>query len=89
MHLHVLVFKGEIIYSLCNAVAVYNLTFQLLTSFVYFSMSESDELLVHLHSFSANTVNYKVADSLKQGVPLFYLPPNQTSPQVNIQLSTK
>lgn len=36
------------------------------------NLSESDRLLVHLNSFSANTAYYNIPDSLKNGMPLFY-----------------
>lgn len=36
------------------------------------NLSESDRLLVHLNSFSANPAYYNIPESLKNGMPLFY-----------------
>lgn len=43
---------------------------------------KADKLLVHLHSFSTDSAFYTVPDSVRSGVPLFYLPPNQEIPVV-------
>uniref|UniRef100_A0A0N7ZXW0 Protein SZT2 n=1 Tax=Daphnia magna TaxID=35525 RepID=A0A0N7ZXW0_9CRUS len=43
------------------------------------NLSETDQLLVHLHSFSSNPAFYTVPEAIKSGVPLFYLPPNESS----------
>ncbi|XP_071484492.1 KICSTOR complex protein SZT2-like [Diadema antillarum] len=44
------------------------------------SLRETDQLLVHLQSFAANPIYYTVPESTKGGMPLFYMPPNSTSP---------
>ena len=54
---------------------------------MYFSLSQTDQLLVHLQSFSTNAVHYNVPESVKNGVPLFYLPqPTSIEPSLNIIL---
>lgn len=45
-----------------------------------FSLQNTDEMLVHLQSFSSNSSFYTIPESAKNGVPLFYLPPNSTKP---------
>ncbi|XP_052774284.1 KICSTOR complex protein SZT2-like isoform X2 [Mya arenaria] len=53
-------------------------------------LSQTDQLLVHLQSFSTVPHNYTLPASVKEGVPLFYLPlPNSTTPTLNTQLNTK
>ena len=37
-------------------------------------------MLVHLQSFSSNPSYYTIPESAKNGVPLFYLPPNSNNP---------
>ncbi|XP_070564104.1 KICSTOR complex protein SZT2-like isoform X4 [Ptychodera flava] len=44
------------------------------------SISQTDTMLVHLMSFAANPAFYTIPDSIKKGVPLFYLPPNSGTP---------
>lgn len=51
--------------------------------------SETDQLLVHLQSFAMSPVCYLVPESVKKGVPLFFLLANSTTPQLNVQLSSK
>ena len=54
---------------------------------IYFSLTQTDQLLVHLQSFSTNAVHYNVPESVKNGVPLFYLPqPTSLEPSLNIIL---
>ena len=54
---------------------------------IYFSLTQADHLLVHLQSFSTNAVHYNVPESVKKGVPLFYLPqPTSIEPSLNIIL---
>lgn len=43
------------------------------------NLNETDQLLAHLHSFSSNAAFYTVPDAVKNGVPLFYLSPNESS----------
>ena len=43
------------------------------------NLSETDQLLAHLHSFSSNPAFYTVPDAVKNGVPLFYLSPTESS----------
>ena len=45
-----------------------------------FSLQSADEMLVHLQSFSSNSSYYTIPESTKNGVPLFYLPPNSNNP---------
>ena len=44
------------------------------------SLQSTDEMLVHLQSFSSNPSYYTIPESAKNGVPLFYLPPNSNNP---------
>ncbi|XP_063962374.1 KICSTOR complex protein SZT2-like isoform X2 [Lytechinus pictus] len=44
------------------------------------SLRETDLLLVHLQSFAANPIYYSLPEGTKGGMPLFYMPPNSTSP---------
>ncbi|XP_030851684.1 KICSTOR complex protein SZT2, partial [Strongylocentrotus purpuratus] len=44
------------------------------------SLRETDLLLVHLQSFAANPIYYTLPEGTKGGMPLFYMPPNSTSP---------
>ncbi|XP_077980912.1 KICSTOR complex protein SZT2-like isoform X2 [Glandiceps talaboti] len=44
------------------------------------SLQQTDQMLVHLMSFAANPAYYNIPDSIKKGVPLFYLPPNSGTP---------
>ena len=48
--------------------------------FIVFSLQSTDEMLVHLQSFSSNPIYYTIPESAKNGVPLFYLPPNSNNP---------
>ena len=58
--------------------------------FICFSLSQTDQLLVHLQSFSTNAVHYNVPESVKNGVPLFYLPqPTSIVPSLNIIWASK
>ncbi|XP_041357997.1 KICSTOR complex protein SZT2-like isoform X2 [Gigantopelta aegis] len=50
---------------------------------------ETDQLLAHLQSFFTNPVYYKIPESIKIGIPLFYLSQNSQTPALNSQLSTK
>ncbi|XP_049514126.1 KICSTOR complex protein SZT2 isoform X2 [Dermacentor silvarum] len=42
------------------------------------NISSTDQLLVHLHSFNQNPVNYSVPESFRNGVPVFVMPPNSS-----------
>lgn len=59
--------------------------------FIYiYSLSQTDQLLVHLQSFSSNPVHYTIPGSIKEGVPLFYVPlPTSTVPTLSTQLNSK
>ncbi|CAM1294268.1 SZT2 (predicted) [Pycnogonum litorale] len=46
------------------------------------SISQTDQLLARLCSFASNPVNYTVPDSNKNGVPLFFVPPNNSNTPV-------
>ncbi|KAL4236752.1 KICSTOR complex protein szt2 [Mactra antiquata] len=53
-------------------------------------LSQTDQLLVHLQSFSNNPVHYTLPGSVKEGVPLFYVPlPTSTVPTLSTQLNSK
>jgi len=43
-------------------------------------LSESDKLLVHFNSFSSNPNFYNIPESLKNGLPLFYITSNTSVP---------
>ena len=43
------------------------------------NLSETDQLLAHMHSFCSNPAFYTVPDGIKNGIPLFYLTPNESS----------
>lgn len=47
---------------------------------IVLSLQSTDEMLVHLQSFSSNPSYYTIPESAKNGVPLFYLPPNSNNP---------
>lgn len=47
---------------------------------MYFSLSDSDKLEVHLHNFMKNSWCRNIPESIKNGVPLFYMPPNSNDP---------
>lgn len=53
------------------------------------SLQNTDEMLVHLQSFSSNSSFYTIPESAKNGVPLFYLPPNSTKPVLSLQDARK
>ena len=42
------------------------------------NLSETDQLLAHIHSFASNPAFYTVPEGIKSGVPLFYMPPNES-----------
>ncbi|XP_048580524.1 KICSTOR complex protein SZT2 isoform X3 [Nematostella vectensis] len=52
-------------------------------------LQSNDELLVHLQSFSSNPSYFTIPDSAKNGVPLFYLPPNSHNPVLSLQHAKK
>ena len=52
--------------------------------FNFLSLQSTDEMLVHLQSFSSNSSFYTIPESTKNGVPLFYLPPNSNNPVSNV-----
>ncbi|XP_053393950.1 KICSTOR complex protein SZT2-like isoform X2 [Mercenaria mercenaria] len=53
-------------------------------------LSQTDQLLVHLQSFSTKLEHYTLPGSIKEGVPLFYLPlPNSVTPTLSTQLNSK
>ncbi|CAH3194514.1 unnamed protein product, partial [Porites evermanni] len=53
------------------------------------SLQSADEMLVHLQSFSSNSSYYTIPESTKNGVPLFYLPPNSNNPILSLQHARK
>ena len=57
--------------------------------YMFFSMSETDQLLVHLQSLSSNSANFLVPESLKHGVPLFEWNSSKNVPEVNAQFGVK
>ncbi|XP_032809002.2 KICSTOR complex protein SZT2 isoform X1 [Petromyzon marinus] len=50
-------------------------------------IAQTDQLLVHLQSFSSNPAFYTVPESTRNGVPLFYLPPGSSTPVLSLQQS--
>lgn len=64
-------------------------TLKNLLLYSYCRMSETDQLLGHLHSFNTNPINFTIPESIKQGVPLYILAANSSSPQLNAQFSSK
>ncbi|XP_021342251.1 protein SZT2-like isoform X1 [Mizuhopecten yessoensis] len=52
-------------------------------------LRQDDQLLDHLQTFGSNAVHYKVPDSIKKGIPLFYMPPNSNNPVLNSQHNNK
>ncbi|KAM4642202.1 KICSTOR complex protein SZT2 [Discoglossus pictus] len=51
------------------------------------SISQTDQMLVHLKSFDTMPEHYKIPESTKNGVPLFYIPPGSTTPVLSLQHS--
>lgn len=49
------------------------------------NLSESDKLLVHFNSFSTTTAFYNIPDSLRNGVPLFYISSTTSSPALQLR----
>lgn len=47
------------------------------------TLSHTDLLLSHLDSFSESPMAHTVPDSIKNGMPLFYLPSNLTPPELS------
>lgn len=54
-----------------------------------FRLRQSDLLLTHLQSFPLNPVNYKLPDSIKNGLSLFYTSQQSSTPNLNAQHNTK
>ena len=54
--------------------------------FCFFRVSETDKLLLHLQSFSSNSVYYNIPEGIKNGIPLYYMPPNCLNPDISMQL---
>ncbi|XP_049806805.1 KICSTOR complex protein SZT2-like [Schistocerca nitens] len=46
------------------------------------SLGVSDQILVHLNTFLSNSTAYVVPESIRSGMPVFYLPPNSCSPSL-------
>ncbi|XP_027882529.1 KICSTOR complex protein SZT2 isoform X2 [Xiphophorus couchianus] len=51
------------------------------------SINQTDQMLVHLQSFNSIPENYRIPESTKNGVPLFYIPPGSTTPVLSLQHS--
>ncbi|XP_056389014.1 KICSTOR complex protein SZT2 isoform X4 [Hyla sarda] len=51
------------------------------------SISQTDQMLVHLKSFDSVPEHFKIPESTKNGVPLFYIPPGSTTPVLSLQHS--
>ncbi|XP_017949036.2 KICSTOR complex protein SZT2 isoform X4 [Xenopus tropicalis] len=49
------------------------------------SISQTDQMLVHLKSFDSVPEHFKIPESTKNGVPLFYIPPGSTTPVLSLQ----
>ncbi|KAJ9595166.1 hypothetical protein L9F63_013524, partial [Diploptera punctata] len=43
------------------------------------NLARSDQLLVHLNSFPSNPATYTIPESIRSGMPVFYLPANSSS----------
>lgn len=56
---------------------------------LFFRLRQSDLLLTHLQSFPLNPVNYKLPDSIKNGLSLFYTSQQSSTPNLNAQHNTK
>ncbi|XP_062615666.1 KICSTOR complex protein SZT2-like, partial [Saccostrea cucullata] len=52
-------------------------------------LRQSDVLLSHLQGFASNPVNYKLPDSIKNGLSVFYIPLQSSAPTLNSQHNTK
>jgi len=44
---------------------------------------QSDRLMHHLHAFNTDKVYYTLPTSVKDGMPLFYMPPNAHKPVIS------
>ncbi|XP_038066587.1 KICSTOR complex protein SZT2-like [Patiria miniata] len=53
------------------------------------SLQETDQLLVHLQSFSTNSIYYTVPDGIKKGIPLLYMPPYSETPVLAQKFDSK
>lgn len=53
---------------------------QFLCFFIFSSINQTDQMLVHLQAFNSLPENYMIPESTKNGVPLFYIPPGSTTP---------
>ncbi|XP_075176564.1 KICSTOR complex protein SZT2 isoform X2 [Anomaloglossus baeobatrachus] len=51
------------------------------------SISQTDQMLVHLKSFDSVPEHFRIPESTKNGVPLFYIPPGSTTPVLSLQHS--
>ncbi|KAG8431965.1 hypothetical protein GDO86_018743 [Hymenochirus boettgeri] len=51
------------------------------------SISQTDQMLVHLKSFDSVPEHFKIPESTKNGVPLFYISPGSTTPVLSLQHS--
>ncbi|XP_075472186.1 KICSTOR complex protein SZT2 isoform X4 [Ascaphus truei] len=51
------------------------------------SINQTDQMLVHLQSFDTVPEHFKIPESTKNGVPLFYIPPGSTTPVLSLQHS--
>uniref|UniRef100_A0A1B6LW97 C2H2-type domain-containing protein n=1 Tax=Graphocephala atropunctata TaxID=36148 RepID=A0A1B6LW97_9HEMI len=47
------------------------------------TLAQSDLLLAHLDSFSGNTLSFTLPESIRSGMPLFYLPSNNGPPALS------
>ena len=54
-------------------------------SLLFYSLINSDGVLIHLLSFSSNPLYYTLSQTLLDGMPLFFLPPNQSKPVLAIE----
>lgn len=66
----------------------YTIIINVLLCFI-FRLRQSDLLLTHLQSFPLNPVNYKLPDSIKNGLSLFYTSQQSSTPNLNAQHNTK
>ncbi|KAF4533502.1 hypothetical protein B566_EDAN000987, partial [Ephemera danica] len=47
------------------------------------NLAHTDQLLVHLHSFTSNVASHSLPESIRSGMPLFYLPVNSNTPTLS------
>ena len=51
-----------------------------MTKLYLFSFQRSDQLMIHLSSFSTVSAHHSVPQSAQDGLPLFYVQPGSSTP---------